>query len=112
MLQPLAQGEEAVRSNEVITYHTFEFEDGELWFVRFGIDHYQKLMAVGSQSGTVYIWNLDVEDPMNIQRGAFTHQKCKSPVRHATFSRDGNVLIVVCDDASIWRWDRVRSSNE
>lgn len=74
------------------------------------MDHFQKILAVGSQDGSVYVWDLDVDDPALIQRCILNHAKCISPIRQATFSRNGDVLIVVCDDASIWRWDKIRST--
>ena len=37
-----------------------------------------------------------------------SHSKCCTPIRQTHLSRDGTVLLCVCDDASIWRWDRMR----
>jgi len=36
-----------------------------------------------------------------------SHNKCTTPVRQTAFSKDGTVLICVCDDATVWRWDRI-----
>jgi len=38
-----------------------------------------------------------------------SHPKCNTVIRQTTFSRDGNILICVCDDGTIWRWDRLQS---
>lgn len=63
-------------------------------------------MALGNQSGKVFIWDIDTSDPNMIRPSTLSHPKCISPIRQTTFSRDGQVLICVCDDGSIWRWDR------
>lgn len=64
-------------------------------------------MAVGNQLGRTYVWDLDIGDPSQARCSTLTHPKCVAPIRQTAFSRNGNILITVCDDATIWRWDRV-----
>ena len=64
-------------------------------------------MALGNQVGKTYVWDLTANDPALIQNIILTHPKCTSAIRQTTFSRDGNILLWVCDDATVWRWDRV-----
>ena len=37
-----------------------------------------------------------------------THPKCLSAIRQTSLSRDGTVIIGVCDNSTVWRWDRIR----
>lgn len=37
-----------------------------------------------------------------------THPKCYTPIRQISFTRDGNTMLAVSDNATIWRWDRVK----
>lgn len=73
------------------------------------IHHIQipQVMAVGNQLGRTYVWDLDIGDPSQARCSTLTHPKCVAPIRQTAFSRNGNILITVCDDATIWRWDRV-----
>ena len=92
--------------NKVTILHKIGFKDCEIWFVRFSMDRYQKLMALGNQIGRTYVWDMDVAEPSHIKYSVLSHPKCLSAIRQTSLSRDGNILICVCDDGTVWRWDK------
>jgi len=86
--------------------HRFDIKDCDIWFIRFCLDFCKKTIAVGNKSGKTYIFDVNVSDPSQIRSSILTHPKCTSAIRQTALSRDGKVLICVCDDSTIWRWDR------
>lgn len=87
--------------------YKFAHKECEIWFIRFSLDYWQKYLALGNQQGRVYVWDMDASsDPRNIKYSILSHPMCKSAVRQTTFSKDGTILVYVCDDGSIYRWDR------
>ena len=69
------------------------------------MDYRQKILALGNQKGKTYIYDLDTEDPSHIKSTVLFNPKCNSAVRQTALSRNGDVLICVCDDGTVWRWD-------
>ena len=54
--------------NKVTVIHKIGFKDCEIWFVRFSLDKYQRVLALGNQVGRTYVWDLDVAEPtMNFE---------------------------------------------
>lgn len=92
--------------NKVSLIHKLDYKDCEIWFVRFSMDAKQNVLALGNQIGKTYVWDLDVDDPADVRYNVLSHPKCTSAIRQTSLSREGNVLICVCDDGTIWRWDR------
>ncbi|MBW03535.1 Polycomb protein EED, partial [Eschrichtius robustus] len=86
----------------------FDYSQCDIWYMRFSMDFWQKMLALGNQVGKLYVWDLEVEDPHKAKCTTLTHHKCGAAIRQTSFSRDSSILIAVCDDASIWRWDRLR----
>ncbi|XP_030636077.1 polycomb protein eed isoform X1 [Chanos chanos] len=86
----------------------FDYSQCDIWYMRFSMDFWQKMLALGNQVGKLYVWDLEVEDPHKAKCTTLTVPKCTSAIRQTSFSRDSSILIAVCDDASIWRWDRLR----
>lgn len=82
-----------------------EIKDCDIWFIRFALDFWKETLALGNKSGKTYLYDLKVAEPSQIRASVLSHPKCISPIRQTAFSRDGSVLICVCDDATIWRWD-------
>jgi len=95
-----------VGESKVTIINKLDFKDCEIWFVRFSMDARQKLLALGNQVGKTYLWDLDVDDPAHARYSVLAHPKCTSAIRQTSLSKDGSVLICVCDDGTIWRWDR------
>ncbi|XP_017301334.1 glucose dehydrogenase [FAD, quinone]-like, partial [Diaphorina citri] len=62
------------------------------------------VFQVGNQSGRTYVWDLDVQDPSSIKFQILSHPRCMSAVRQTTLSKNGNVLLCVCDDGTVWRF--------
>lgn len=86
--------------------HRFEFKECDIWFIRFSMDFWQRTIALGNQVGRTYVWDLDVEEPGQARCFSLQHPRCTAPIRQTSLSRDGSVLLCVCDDATIWRWNR------
>lgn len=64
------------------------------------------MIALGNRFGKLMLYNLDVSDPQYIDCKVLTHPQCTTAIRHTAFSRDGSTLMAVCNDGSIWRWER------
>jgi len=92
--------------NKTTIIHKLDYKDCEIWFVRFCLDASEKILAMGNQAGKIYVWDLDVLDPGSIKHSILSHPKCTTAVRQTSMSKDGQVLISVCDDGTIWRWDK------
>lgn len=128
--KPGLLGNTAIKmSNNVVTVlHRFEYRECDIWFMRFSIDSWNKVifitnlnnsttlvlmatfpqvMALGNQVGKTFVWDLETDDPTTSKHLVLTHPKCVTAIRQTALSRDGNVLLCVCDDATVWRWDRV-----
>jgi len=92
--------------NKVVFVHKINYKDCEIWFVRFAMDYQQNILALGNQVGKTYVWDLSGAEPSQIKMGVLSHAKCTSAVRQTSLSRDGKILLSVCDDGTIWRWDK------
>jgi len=95
-----------LNENKSTIIHKLDVKDCEIWFVRFCLDPSERLLALGNQCGKIYVWDLDVDEPTGIKSITLQNNKCVSAIRQTSWSHDAKVLIAVCDDGSIWRWDR------
>lgn len=74
--------------------------------MRFATDTANSLMALGNNDGDVYIWDLKTDDPNKIPRKVLQHPNRTGTARHVSFSRNGQHLVVCCDNGSIWHYQR------
>lgn len=93
--------------NKSVVIHQLDLRDCDIWFMRFSLDPSSRLLALGNQAGRIWVWDLETEEPRQIRGVQLSHAKCTSAVRQTSWSQDGRMLVGVCDDGTIWRWDRV-----
>lgn len=96
-----------ITDSSISVIHRFEYKACEYWFIRFALDIENKYMALGNQNGKTLLWELSTQDLTNAKCSTLQHIKCTSTIRQTAFSRNGEILICVCDDGTVWRWDRV-----
>ncbi|UYV71372.1 EED [Cordylochernes scorpioides] len=96
--------------SSVTVLFRLDFKECDIWFMRFSLDVEQKVLALGNQAGKVYVWDLDLDDPTGHRCTILTHPKCTSAIRQTSLNRDGSILLCVCDDSSVWRWDCVSTA--
>ncbi|KAK4535245.1 hypothetical protein CDCA_CDCA04G1270 [Cyanidium caldarium] len=81
----------------------YEYTGGDLWFMRFALNADRNTVAVGTQHGAIFVFRVD--DVSGKPCAILTHPKATQPVRQLDFSPDGRMLLAVCDDCTVWRWD-------
>ncbi|XP_071503918.1 polycomb protein eed-like [Diadema antillarum] len=94
--------------SQVTVLHRFDYTQCDIWFMRFSMDYRQRILALGNQIGKIFVWDLEVEDPAKAKCATFTHPKCVAAIRQTALNHDGSILLAVCDDGTIWRWDRIK----
>ena len=104
-LEQEGAGDRLAESKSTII-HKLDIRDCEIWFMRFSLDWAERQLALGNQVGRVYVWDLGVEDPAQLRPVTLAHPRCVAAVRQTAWSSDGRVLIAVCDDGTLWRWDK------
>jgi len=93
--------------SEATKIHTFSYKWCDIWYMRFSLDPRKRILALGNTFGKIYAWDVDVDDPSQAKQSEFTHPKCTSAIRQTALSKDGRILLAVCDDGTLWRWDHV-----
>lgn len=82
-----------------------QYQHCEIWYMRFAMDLRQRFLALGNQYGKTFVWDLERMDTSKPKCISLVNVRCTNSIRQTAFSKEGNILICVCDDATIWRWD-------
>lgn len=74
--------------------------------MRFATDATKSVMALGNVVGDVYLWDLQADNPIDIPCKILQDPKRTNVARGVSFSRNGQDLVICCDDGSIWHYQR------
>jgi polycomb protein EED len=67
---------------------------------------FKKTLALGSQFGKIYMWDLETDDPSDIKRQVVSHAKSKKLIRSIALSVYGREMIAVNDEGEIFIWKK------
>jgi len=93
----------AVSSGNDKFLHLLDYSvpDCEQWYIRFGVDSDCRFIAVGNCVGHVRFWEIGGAKKPSI----VFNSKCSALVRMTAFSPDGKIMVAVCDDGTVWKYD-------
>ena len=75
----------------------------DIWYVKFGVDESCSLLAIGNTVGEIRVW--EIGGTSNKHFCTLSNPLCNDTIRKVSFSPDGDCLISVCDDGTVWKWD-------
>lgn len=88
---------------------TFDIDECEIWYVKMAIDPKMNFLAVGNQKGKINIFNISNDaSPQHNRKSSLVHFRSTSTIRDISFSADSEILIAVCDNGTIWRWNKTQ----
>lgn len=91
------------RSNSVALLRTYPYSEGKLWYVRMGFNADYSVMGVGSDEGSIFLFDVDAGGDSYQE---LTNDLMRSVVRTVQFSQCGEYLACCCDDGSLWCFRR------
>jgi len=94
-----------LETTEKTIIHEFELEDCNVRYIRFSMDLFNTTLAMGNTIGKSYVYDLSADPVSSTAISILTHPKCNAAIRQTALSRNGDVLICVCEDSTIWRWN-------
>ena len=88
---------------------TFETKSSETWFVRFGVDHDGRMMAMSNDQGRLMVWDLRQPKPtpmfvLNKQRHGIA--------RFVSFSPGNDIMVAALDSGSLYKWSILDDESE
>ena len=93
------------RANGVLVLNVHKYRHdmhGALWYSRFALTSDASLAAVGSDEGSLLVYDVDRDGPpRRLHAPAF-----RSTVRQVAFSPNDTAVVACCDDGSIWCFTR------
>eukprot|EP00465_Bigelowiella_longifila_P006517 CAMPEP_0185258746 /NCGR_PEP_ID=MMETSP1359-20130426/7617_1 /TAXON_ID=552665 /ORGANISM="Bigelowiella longifila, Strain CCMP242" /LENGTH=190 /DNA_ID=CAMNT_0027844355 /DNA_START=119 /DNA_END=691 /DNA_ORIENTATION=+ len=96
-------------NNSVRRLGEYKCKHCDIWYIRFGMDYYQRFLAVGNKLGEVFVW--DIDTGRNKSPTKIGIKGKAAAVRQVAFDQHGKYLVAVCDDASVWVWKRKTNEN-
>lgn len=100
------------RTNKNVSIlYTFEFKECDIWYVRFALDYTQRVLAVGTATGKLYVWNLDSNSPNDIKQTVLSNNKSKRTIRCTALSANGKYLLATNDEGIIFLWRQTHYTN-
>lgn len=85
--------------------HQFPLNESDIFSIRLEYGYSRDYLAVGDQEGRVFIWRLNVLNPLTSKYTILSCSECTQPIRQVAFSSDNKILIAISDDSKVWRWD-------
>ena len=59
----------------VTVIRMFDYKDCDIWFMRFSMGFWQRILALGNQVGRAYVWDLAVTAPTHSRCTVLSHPK-------------------------------------
>jgi len=97
--EPASEEAPPANSDCALVLTEFELPEADIWFLRFGVDARQRLIAAGDKAGKIRVWGADGgAEPL----AELAHKRAKKAVRQVCFCPNAKLVVGCCDDATFF----------